>query len=289
MKWITFALTLHCLLMASISNATSISVEKMLESWCGKDLLKLSPAKQAEFQKFFNTRLLSAKDKRSMFSPESLFLNNDTGYVWKFGASRTGSYLIYLSPHTGMVPSAEHAWLFIVNKEGKVQSRSDFDTGWRMYADGAEFTRVSWMSGPVLIQKMVDGMNGQGPRKIYLGFDGLRPAVVRIENEKGSSRRMDYYAPNWVVGPLFRGTKKTSMLGALKSASEVRRLEALVWLSGQFQVPKNVPDNSDRQFLKERAKHTKLIRDPDIAKVVKSLRMSSNKYTQELANAVRLL
>ena len=287
--------TLTCTLCLLVGAETSLSyseqgkIKELLASWVGKDISKLSHYKQERFQSFVDKRLLLPKDTVNLFnSPASMFLNQGRAFVWKFEGGPKKSYLIFLNPHTGMIPSAEHAWLFIVNQDGKILNRSDFDTGWRMYADGASYSHVSWMSSPVLTQKMATGENGQGPYKIYFGFDGLQPAVIRIENEKSKSRKMDYFAPNWVVGPRFENKTKPAMRQVLSGTSEVRKLEALIWLAGNFGNPFDRFEKASPEAKREEALHSSLIRDKQIAQAVRQIRMNSKSYTRELANSVVL-
>lgn len=267
------------------THVRSPKIGELLDSWAGKSFRQLPSQSKSQFQKFVNGHLLRARDKGGFIGITDLDFNDQDGFVWKFSTTPKKSFLIYLNPHNGMVPSAERAWLFIVDGDGTILRRADFDTGWRMYANGATYSKVDWISKPVLIQTMVAGVNGHGPRKIYIGFDGLRPAVVRIEDDKGAVRKMDYFDSYHVVGPKIQSTTKPSMLRALLGNNEVRRLEALVWLSGDF-----IDRFSDFKDLTkaDATRHTQLVKDKDISNALKTLRESPNSYVKQLAQAVNL-
>lgn len=262
--------------------ANTGQIGHLLDFWAGKEISTLSEKRQRQFQNFVVKNLPLGKITDPFLgNPNHILLNKGRAYVWNFVGGSTKSYLIYLNPHTGMVPSAEHAWLFIVNREGKTICRSDFDTGWRMYADTAIYTHVNWLSSPVLIQSMSVGGNGRGPRKIYIGFDHLNPMVVRIEDEKGSVCPLEV-STGHLVGPDFTFRDEKSLRSALTGSNQVQQLNALVWLSGSFQS-----FSSDR-LKNEEGLHRRLVKNVDIAKAIKSLRRSKNEYVKQLANAVQL-
>ena len=65
---------------------------------------------------------------------------------------------------------------------------------------------------------------------------------MRIEDDKGAVRDMDYFAPNWVVGPDFSPPTVAGMEQVLRGSNEVKLLEALVWLSGDHTEASRNPE-----------------------------------------------
>lgn len=263
-------------------------VQPSLPEWCGKDIARLPDAERAKFMSYVNRDLVVASNDRGLLSgdPEWIFDSHGDAYVWSFGDTNDHRFLIYLNPHTGVIPSSEHAWLFIVDKQGKIVSRSDFDTGWRMWADGASYEKVGWLSSRVLIQEMRVGLNGGGPRRIYFGFDGLRPRVIRLDDAKGNLFAMNYWAPNWVVGPRYDPPPGPVMEQALAGSNEVKRLEALVWLAGHHGTVSMNSPGTDHEETADEVRYAECIHDPAIIRVVKGLRNSPNPYISELAKSI---
>lgn len=262
---------------------------EFLTSFVGKDIAKLPEGQLEAFQELVDKKLL-IKDEVSRAwiggSPRLIFANSGNAYVWHFGSPGAKEFLILLNPTNGFVPGAAHAWVFVVDASGKVLAKSDFETGWRMQPKSADYTKVRWLSSPVIIQEMEVGEGGDGPRKIYIAFDDRRPAVVKLEAINGAPRKMDYFALNRVVGPPINKPTRESILGALGGNNEVRRLEALVWLSGTYDDPfsdRRVLDPAEKAY---RELHRKLISDADIQASIERLRLSSNEYVQQLAKTI---
>jgi len=275
------------LALGSRSVRDDYGINALLNKWAGKEISTLSAQDRSRFMGLMQRNLIPNRDVRYTFDdPYLTFENNGYAYVWRFGSAADHRFLILLNPHTGMVPSAEHAWLFNVTAKGSVLKRYEFDTGWRMHASGATYGKVSWLCSPVLVQRMREGMNGGGPRAIYIGFDGDRPAVVRLEDESGAQRAMDYFAPNWVVGPPYSPPSVAGMEKILMGSNEVKLLESLVWLSGSHQdISSNRADVSHEDISSE-IRYAECVRSPTIVRAIKSLLLSKNPYVRQLAKGI---
>ena len=236
---------------------------------------------------FLKTCLIPKERPEDTFrSPDLIFENDGDAYVWRFGPDSDSKFLIYLNPHTGLHPSAEHAWLFIVDRFGTVLSRDEFDTGWRMYAGSAVYEAVSWCSDKVLIQRMQVGLNGGGPRGIYIGFDRLKPHLIRIEDAVGKIVPMEYYATNWVVGPAYAPPTLDDLLNGLRGVNQVKRFEALVWLGGSHQRASQNKAGYDHEAEPQERLYADAIMSKPMGAVIQRLRQSSNPYERELAGLV---
>jgi hypothetical protein len=260
---------------------------RMLVQWSGGNVGRFSEKERVRFMAYVKAVLVPEEKPRDLFrSPSLIFENDGDAYVWPFRSGPVAGYIVLLNPRTGMVPSAEHAWLFVGNRHGRVLKRYDFDIGWRMYAKRASYKSVEWLSTLVLVQEMEVGMNGDGPRKIYIGFDGLRPAVIRLEDASGHLKPMDYFAPNWVVGPKYRVPSIKELESVLLADNEVRRLEALIWLAGRHgNVSRKGVDRS-QEVKDEQVLYARSIKHKSIVEAIKLLRHHRNPYVSKLAQRV---
>ncbi len=271
----------------SRAKAKDPALTQALLSWVGKSIADLPVEELKKFKSYVEKKLTNDDGVEHYFIGRSLiFENHGSDYVWKFDSATESQFLVFLNPHTLVVPSSEHAWLYIVNAAGDPLVQSDFDTGYRMCSAGARYSNVDWLKNPVLIQEMRVGMNGGGPRKIFIAFDGNRPAVVRIEDEKGAIKPMPYFAPNWVVGPKFSPPSVGEPDGALTGHNEVKCLEALVWLWGRHQrASANQPDHAHEE-LSEEQRFADCMKSPEIRGHIRSLRMSTHSYVAQLAEMI---
>ncbi len=259
-----------------------------LARWSGGGMMRFPEPERRKFLTYVKETLLENKDSEPFYrSPSNLFLNHDDAYVWKFPRQPNQGYLVFLNPHTGMVPSAEHAWLYVTDLDGKVLERFEFDTGWRRYADGADYSDVGWLSKPVLIQKTRMGMGGDGPQKIYIGFDGLRAAVVRVEDPQGHLLPMQYCFSNYTVGPAFSPPTVERLQQILLGQNEVERIEALIWLAG-IHTPPGVPGLQFGEPILNQERYIASIKSPLIASAIRKLRGDRDAYVSKLANTVAI-
>jgi len=253
-----------------------------LARWSSGAISRLSKDEQSKFMVFVKSVLVSEVEPKDVFcSPRLIFENHGDAYVWQLGSGQ--GYGVLLNPSPIMVPSAAHAWLFYVDKKGTVRMRSDFDIGDRSYAKHASYEMVSWLANPVVVQEIYGGWARNATRKIFIGFDGMRPTVVRLEDEHGHLRPMDYYAPNWVVGPKFNPPTVEGLVTVLKGDNDVKRLEALVWLADFHSRVSHNKKGWDHEATVEERLYLKAIKSPDIADAIKQLRESSNTYVSKLA------
>lgn len=243
-----------------------------LAKWSGGGVGRLGKEQQTKFTEYIAQELKPISRVELIIDPRNPFLNDGDAYVWDFQAEKTKGYLVLLNPHHILTPSAERAWLYIVDERGSEVRRYSFDTGWRMYAKSAQYEKVDWLSSPVLIQEMEPGDLGGGPTKIYIGFDGLRPAVVRLEDEAGKLKPMDDTWSDRSVGPVYPAASIAQLEESLRGQNEVKRIEALIWLAGRhYENSKNVIPP---------------LKDKGIVDAVKNLRSSSVRYVSELAMTV---
>ena len=258
-----------------------------LLSWVGKPIGDLPIAEQKKFLSYLEKKLANDGGLEGFYhGPSEVFLSHGKAYVWRFGAATESQFLVFLNPHTDVVPSSEHAWLYIVNAAGDPLVKSDFDTGYRMLSTAAGYSKVDWLNNPVLIQEMRVGMNGDGPRKIFIAFDGNRPAVVRIEDENGASKPMPNFAPNWVVGPRFSPPSVEELDGALTGPNELKCLEALVWLSGRHQRASANQPGYAHEELSEEQRFADCMKSLTVRDHIRNLRKSANTYVAHLAEMV---
>ena len=269
------------------AKAKPTGMSEQLARWAGGNIGRFGDDERDKFMAYVEKTLMAKDEPENFFrSPSTIFLNEGDAYVWSFGSQASARYLILLNPHTGLTPSAEHAWAFVVDASGDVRNRSEFDIGWRMYSRHASYGTVDWLSTPVLVQEMEDGMNGQGPRKIYLGFDGQQPVVIRLEDASGNLHPMGYFAPNWVVGPKYDPPALGDLERVLMGENEIRRLEALLWLAGQHSRVSDNRAGYDHEAVAEQKRYAEAIDSPSIAKAIKQLRTDGNSYVRQLADEV---
>ena len=261
----------------------------LLHHWSGGNISRLSEPERKRFQSFVNTRLVKHEklDYNTMLVP-LIFENRGDAYVWPFLSGPSAGYLIVLNPTSTMVPSAAHAWIFVVNKDGGVLSRQDFDIGWRMEPKAASFETRPWLSSKVLVQEIQPGMTSAPPLKILIAFDGLRPVTIKVETLDGSLHRMEYWAPNFVVGPKYEPPTVTTLNRVLQSGTDVQQLEALTWLNGEHSRTSDNRPNYAHEDVTSQERFAAAIKSPRIASAVIALRGSKNPYIRDVATQIPL-
>ena len=207
-------------------------------------------------------------------------------YVFRFVGEPKNAFLVYLNPGSFAQPSSQLASLFVVSGDGKLLGRSDFDAGYRLIGTGATYERVSWLSTPVLVQELRTGLPEVGGPKLYIGFDGVRPAVVRLEGRTGNLRRMQYYAPSYVVGPPYRPPSASEMERILRGKNEVKRLEGLIWLTGDHQDASTNEEGYVNEDMSDEGAYAAIAAAPSIVRAVNELAKSPNPYVCQLAQSI---
>ena len=267
---------------------TSEDFGRDLARWSGGNLRRLAKSEQTRFTAYVRGTLVREDSHRGFEGDPSWALDSDSSgdaYVWRYLQSKSPEYLVLINPHGYVHPSAEHGWLFFVDSRGSIIRKDDFDIGYRMYSRAATYETVSWLSFPVLVQRMEVTSGGQGPAKIYIAFDGRRPAVVGVDDENGAIRSMDYFAPNWVVGPAYYPRTVVEVERYLTGRNEVKRFEALVWLLGNHKNEFPRPGSENRRSETE-IRWEKAHRYPPIVQAVQKLRFDENAWVRLTAQLV---
>jgi len=129
-------------------------------------------------------------------------------------------------------------------------------------------------------------LNGNGPRRILIGFEGAKPHLVRADNGYGDAVAVSYFAPNHVVGPAYEPPQLGELVKVLKGANQTRRLEALVWLAGCHHRVSDHNPNVVYESPLEETRYAEAIMAKSVAEIITKLRRSANPCERELAQSV---
>jgi hypothetical protein len=202
----------------------------------GFDISALSPQEQKEF----------AVVQKRLAGP-SRFMDPEPRWV---KPCRTGSVSwLYVMTYEGYLhPSASCLKAYALDGKWQTVTKFKFDTGWRVWLEGAKLSENRWFSQPILT------VVGQAERPLVLDANGFLPKnsppadsimhqsyivtesgvrLVRLQTAGGKMIPNNYGYGNHTVGPpTFRRTLQ-QWTADLNSTSPLRQLGSMVWLAGR--------------------------------------------------------
>jgi hypothetical protein len=283
MVGVAFAASLVPLASPTEPQAVADRFCESLKSWAGKEISQLPSGERSKFADYVAAKLLSADERDDPFaSPSVLFANHGDAYVWRFNEGNT-KFLILVSRHRGLSTDSDEDLLFLTDREGSVIHRFSFYTHAWIDPESVKYQKFPWLKGPVIIQEMQSRSRGHGLCRVYFGFDGSRPAAIRIEDRLSKPLPVDYWYPDPAVDPKYAPPAKAEMERVLIGPDDIKRLEALIWLTGRHgDVGQNTKDMWHEATADE-VKYENFMHDPEICKLVTNLRSSPNPWVRDIA------
>jgi hypothetical protein len=193
----------------------ALTVEKrqalrVIWSYVGRDLKEankreLSPLLAAlrnldeERESFFRERVRYLQNDKLTFEDSEMAVGPYPRYVWAFGqVGRPHGFLVLDADTTSGHPGYTGIRLTVSDRNGVVQGRAEFTTGWRCYLRVAELTSMAGVQNPVIVLQTVG--RGTAHRQFYAHI-GDRFELVRLEGEEGVASRNQYWLSHWLSGP----------------------------------------------------------------------------------------
>jgi hypothetical protein len=271
------------------------SALQRLHSYIGQDLRTLSEDERIGFDRLLGCFVPEAKavgdpprpqtwnpkDWYDHFRPKPFtFWDAESWYLWRVTNEQGHERLVlFQRMHQWVYPSNPSARIFVMDREGKPLSKTEFPTGWRIAIEDARWLEDGGHGFSCLRVCSAPCINGADITSQYYAFREDTFALARLEDSAGRVAP-GCCAPHPTIGPPLPVRTAEQWEAALHSPDRVEVLRTLVWLgSDLFGPPVTIrfePLDAATLALETRAR-------PGVRAAVEALTRSTDSWVQEAA------
>jgi hypothetical protein len=268
-----------------------------LQAYLGKDLRAASEDEQIEFDGLIRQL---APDARAFHpSSPSLTLNprdwwdslrakpaahvRRSWYLWRVPNGQGQDRLVLFQGEPLWVfPSSSSARIYVFDLDGRLITKCEFPTGYRMSIGDAHYLKDSGHGVPCLL---VDS-DGFITVQYYVFLDDTF-ALVRLEDSEG--RPVPNFFGSWDdrIGPSAPKRTPEQWEAALRSSDPREVLRTLAWVGGHHPDPQFAQERGEAEEAEDARRALATRARPEVRSAVEALTRSEDSWVQEAAQRAR--
>jgi peptidylprolyl isomerase len=203
-------------------------------------------------------------------------------FVWRPRESKALAYVMLVFSNAQSIPGQSFADILVFDQHQSLLVSHRFPMGWRLRSTDAQLRDLPDF-GSVVEIKLRPVINGAPLGKVFIGFQGSRPALLRIEDESGKYFRNDLNSPNHSIGPVPHYRTTSQWRASLDGRDNCEVLDSLNWLSSGHFAPQVGPERVFHEKVKEAVSWREAALSPGIRKRVYELTASPVPWISETA------
>jgi hypothetical protein len=269
-----------------------------LQAYLGKDLRALSEDEQIEFDSLIAQLAPEARAFRASTGPltgnprewwdcltaKPVAHVRRSWYLWRVPNGHGQDRLVlFQGEPLWVIPSSSSARIYVFDPEGRLLTKCEFPTGWRITIKDARWLEDSGHGFPCLRVCSAASINGADIASQYYAFLDDNFALVRLETSAGADVPIFWSGSNHDIGPPAPKRTPEQWEMALRSSNQAQVLQTLVWLGGHHpDLPFLEKYGAPGQF-EEATRALATRARPEVRSVVETLTRSEDLWLREAA------